>query len=90
MKWWPLRKTMLTCRRVVNLLSDYVDRELTPKLQSQLEVHLHDCEPCMAFVKTFQQTRAMAWAIRYGDMPSELQQRLHSFMREHVPENLPM
>ena len=89
MKWWPFGGTMLSCRRVVNLLSDYVDGELAPKLQRQLAAHFQDCEPCTAFIKTFQQTQAMVRAIRYEDMPPELRQRLHSFLREHMSKQPP-
>lgn len=84
MKWWPFRGTMLTCRRVVNLLSDYIDGELAPNLQHQLEAHLQDCKPCTAFIKTFKQTQAMARAVHYGDMPPELRQRLRGFLRERL------
>ncbi len=66
MKWWPFRGTMLTCRRLVDQLSDYVDADLALKLQYQLEAHLQDCKPYTAFIKTFQQAPAMARAICYG------------------------
>lgn len=87
MWWWPFRSHMLTCRQMVDLLSDYVDGELTPKLQHQLEIHLEGCVTCAAFLQTFKQTQAQARSIVYEDMPTELRQRLHRYLRQQASEN---
>jgi anti-sigma factor RsiW len=72
---------------MVDLLSDYVDGELTPKLQHQLEIHLEGCVTCAAFLQTFKQTQAQARSIIYEDMPTELRQRLHRYLRQQASES---
>ncbi len=82
------RGNMVTCRQMVELLSDYVDGDLSPKLQRRLAAHLKGCEPCTAFLRTFKQTQAIARASHGEDMPPELRQRLHSFLRKQLSKNL--
>lgn len=87
--WRFFRSGMVTCRQLVDLLSDYVDGELPPKLRRQLEAHVQDCEPCMAFINTFKQTQTMARTLHSEDMPPELRQRLHDFLRQQLPQKPP-
>ena len=87
--WRLFRGNMVTCRQLVDLLSDYVDGELSPKRQRQLDAHLKGCVPCATFLETFKQTQTMAQTIQYEDMPLELRQRLHSFLRAQLPTDPP-
>lgn len=88
--WWPFRRNMLTCRQLIDLLSDYVDGDLSPPLQRRLEAHLAGCEPCIAFLQTFKQTQSMARTMHDEDMPPELRQRLWHFLREQLPKEPPV
>jgi anti-sigma factor RsiW len=89
MRRWLFHRKRLTCRQLVNMLSDYVDGELPPTLQRRLEAHLEGCTPCTAFLQTFKQTQTLAQSLHDEDMPPELRQRLRSFLREQLPKNPP-
>ena len=87
--WRLFRGNMVTCQQLVDLLSDYVDGELSPKRRRQLDAHLRGCVSCATFLKTFKQTMAMAQTIQYDDLPPELRQRLHRFLREQLSPDPP-
>jgi anti-sigma factor RsiW len=39
-------------------LSEYLDGELDPASCAEIEGHLHDCEPCVAFLRSLRATVA--------------------------------
>lgn len=73
--------TMLRCRDVGKLLYDYVEGLLDPELGRKLEEHLADCPACLAFINTYRQTINLSKELRSIDMPSELHQKLRSFIK---------
>ena len=73
-----------TCREALDLLSDYVDGELTPKIQRALDRHLEACPPCDRFLKTFQKTHELCREDLSEEMPEELRGRLRSFLRAQI------
>jgi anti-sigma factor RsiW len=46
----------LTCREVVELISDYLDGALPPKERLRLEQHLDDCPHCVIYLEQVRQT----------------------------------
>ena len=48
-----------SCRRLLSLLSDYIDEELPPMDCEELEKHLADCPPCVAFINTLRRTSSL-------------------------------
>ncbi|OGC00482.1 MAG: hypothetical protein A3G35_09110 [candidate division NC10 bacterium RIFCSPLOWO2_12_FULL_66_18] len=75
---------MITCREMVDLLSDYVDGHLEPTLARQLEAHLRGCTECTAFLRTFKETLALAKEAACEEMPEELKVRLRDFLRNNL------
>jgi len=73
-----------TCRRVFDLLSDYVDGELSPEDRASLMRHLQACPPCEEFLKTFETARSLCRESLMEKMPSELKERLRIFLRERI------
>jgi anti-sigma factor (TIGR02949 family) len=74
-----------TCKEVFDLLSDYVDGDLSPALREALARHLGACPPCDHFLKTFQKTRALCRENLMEEMPEELRSRLRIFLRGRIP-----
>ena len=72
---------MITCREMVDLLSEYVDGHLDPALARQLEAHLRGCTECTAFLRTFRTTQALTKEAACQEMPVELKVRLRAFLR---------
>ena len=50
--------TDLTCRELVELVTDYLEGTLPPHERARFEAHLGACEACVAYVE---QMRATAW-----------------------------
>jgi len=40
------------CLEVFEKLSEYLDGELSPQDCAEIQEHIHDCEPCVAFVES--------------------------------------
>jgi anti-sigma factor RsiW len=56
------------CRKIFAALSEYLDGELPPRSCRELERHMADCEPCLAYLETL---RATADACRkYSELES--------------------
>ncbi len=68
----------LSCGEVLERLSDYLDGELAPLAQAQVEGHLRGCEGCDRFHGEFQSTvRSLRAALRRpGGLPPSVRDRL--------------
>ena len=66
----------VTCEQATALLLDYVSGTLDPAATLILERHLERCDDCVAFLQTYKETVHATQALRYEDMPGELQNRL--------------
>jgi predicted anti-sigma-YlaC factor YlaD len=71
----------LTCREVVGLLADYLESALSQELIDELEAHLAGCEPCRAYLNTYQRTKALTPETERVAMPEEMKDRLRQFLR---------
>ena len=77
---------MMTCKDLVDLLSEYVDGELDPATARQLEEHLRGCVECTAFLNTFRKIRSMTRESVEAAMPAELRARLRRFVRDRFTQ----
>ena len=50
----------MTCRETVDLLGDYVDRDLPPETRREVDVHLAGCPECRTYLATYRATIALA------------------------------
>ena len=73
-----------TCRQVLELLSDFVDGELSLNERESLSRHLGACPPCEEFLKTFETARSLCRESLLEKMPPELKDRLRSFLRDQI------
>jgi anti-sigma factor RsiW len=53
------RTGSMTCREIVERLSDHVDGEVGAELRRAIEAHGGDCPPCRAFLRTLRATVRM-------------------------------
>lgn len=71
----------LMCKEIVmELLCDYLDRALSPDVIAELERHLKDCKPCLAYLNTYRKTRDLTGQAGRVEMPKEMKARLHQFL----------
>jgi anti-sigma factor RsiW len=52
----------ISCREVVELVTDYLDGALAPEAVAQLEEHLVACDPCRVYIEQIRQTARVAAA----------------------------
>ena len=71
----------MECRRIAELLVDYLEGTLPKHTVELLEWHIDGCAPCVAFVNTYRGTVDATRALRDVEMPSELKTRLLAVLR---------
>jgi anti-sigma factor (TIGR02949 family) len=72
------------CRQVLELLSEFVDDELSSAERESLARHLNACPPCEEFLKTFQAARALCREALMERMPEELKERLRAYLNRQI------
>lgn len=68
--------TDLECRRIAELLADYIDGTLPRETCELIDWHIEGCPPCVAFVNTYRSTIVTARRLPDPTIPPELKQRL--------------
>jgi hypothetical protein len=71
----------MDCRKIAELLSDYLDGTLPKRTAELLEWHIDGCAPCVAFVNTYRGTLHATRTVRDVDIPPELKKRLLAVLR---------
>jgi anti-sigma factor RsiW len=66
----------LTCSQIVDLVTDYLEGQLSVPQTERFEVHLAFCDGCARYLEQMRGTIAAAGHLGAGDFPSELQERL--------------
>jgi anti-sigma factor RsiW len=75
------------CGSVVRLLADYLERQLPPRLQQELEQHLARCPRCVAQLRSYQSTVSLLRSLREEELPPELRLTLKSFIDAKCQNN---
>jgi anti-sigma factor RsiW len=71
---------IMTCRDAIAVLGDYLESALGEDTLAELEAHLRDCPPCLAYLNTYRRTRDVAGAEGRVEMPAEMKERLRQFL----------
>jgi Putative zinc-finger len=71
----------LQCRRIAELLGDYLEGTLSKHMSDLLESHIDGCAPCVAFIKTYRGTVNATRTLRDVEIPAELKTRLLRVLR---------
>ncbi len=75
---------MLRCQDIVDLLDEYLDGTLDRADALALEAHLAGCQDCAAFINTYRGTLRAGRELRDRQMPSELKERLLTFLLQRT------
>jgi len=62
------------------LLADYLEHQLPPAIQRELEQHLQRCSRCVAQLHTYQSTVSLLRSLREDELPPELRLTLKAFI----------
>ena len=72
----------VTCRQVVELVSDYLERALPPDEAALVEQHLNFCDGCVVYVDQMRATVRTVGRIREEDLPAETRETLLAAFRD--------
>ena len=60
MTQFPVIPGGISCREVVEIVTDYLEGALAPEDASRMEAHLEACPPCGIYVEQIRTTRRLA------------------------------
>lgn len=60
------------CKEVFALLSEYLNLELPPDACKEIEAHLADCPPCIAFAESLRKTVELCRRYRPAELPEPM------------------
>jgi anti-sigma factor RsiW len=72
------------CRRLVDLLGDYVDDQLDADQKQAVDAHVAQCAPCVAFLRQYRFAPTAVREHLLRSVPVDLENRLLSFLRDRV------
>jgi anti-sigma factor RsiW len=82
------RKNELTCRELVELVSDYLDGSLSRRDRARFDAHIATCPHCTEYLEQFRQTIALTGVLREEDVPpaarDALLEQFAEWRREHA------
>jgi hypothetical protein len=73
--------SQLECRKIAELLGEYLDGSLPTHTRELLEWHIDGCAPCVSFMRTYKETIRVTGRLPDAPVPRELKQRLLAFVR---------
>jgi anti-sigma factor RsiW len=59
----------ISCREVVELVTDYLEGALEPEIQTRFVKHLELCPPCVDYVEQIRTTSRLAAAAEFDERP---------------------
>jgi anti-sigma factor RsiW len=71
----------VNCKEVIDLIDAYLDGELDPVTNNNIEAHLRECSRCERAFKHF--IRAIGTAAPYHKSPQTLRERLQAVYRDN-------
>jgi hypothetical protein len=78
----------LECKHVWEHISEYLDKQLDPKLLSDIEKHLENCEVCSAILDSTRNILVLTADNRTYELPVGYSERLHARLEKAIRETL--
>jgi anti-sigma factor RsiW len=72
----------LTCREVIDLLTDYVEDALPARERRRVEAHLASCDGCTTYLEQVRETIRLTGMLTEDQIPDEEKQRLLAAFRD--------
>jgi predicted anti-sigma-YlaC factor YlaD len=76
----------LECKQVWEHISEYLDRQLDPKLLMDIEKHLENCEVCSAILDSTRNILVLTADHRTYELPVGYSERLHARLEKAIRE----
>jgi anti-sigma factor RsiW len=72
----------LTCQELVELVTEYLEDEMTPEARGRFDAHLQGCEGCRRYVEQMRQTIALTGRLTERDVTPAAEQALLEVFRD--------
>lgn len=66
----------LTCREVIDIITEYLEDALPAKKRRRVEDHLATCDGCTAYLETLRETIRLTGMLTEEQIPNEQKQQL--------------
>ena len=70
------KRKKLTCRELVELVTDYLDGSLSRRDRARFEAHIAACGNCTQYVEQFRETIRLTGTLRERDVSAEAEAAL--------------
>ena len=70
------KRKKLTCRELVELVTDYLDGSLSRRDRARFEAHIAACGNCTQYVEQFRETIRLTGTLRESDVSPEAEAAL--------------
>ena len=77
----------LTCRELVELITDYFENVMPLDIRSQFERHISDCHGCKGYLDQVRQTIRLTGQLSDDSLDSDVRERLLSAFRDWKSSN---
>lgn len=77
----------LECKNVWEHVSEYLDKQLDPKLLMDIEKHLENCEVCSAILDSTRNILILTADNRTYELPVGYSERLHARLDKAIRES---
>ncbi len=67
---------MISCHKVLENLSDYIDDSIAAEVRRELESHLAECSSCQVVLDTSRRTLKIVTDVGSFEIPAEVSERL--------------
>ncbi len=83
MRLWPWRRQEIICQQWVEIVTDYLDGALPPKLQHAAERHLAACPHCREYLEQMRRTIALSGRLHDEEVPADVVDALANAFAEY-------
>jgi hypothetical protein len=80
----PKARQTDSCKKVTDLILNYLANRLRPALKREFERHLSICPDCVNFLNTYKKTVSVTGALKADELPAELRTNVLAFLRRKV------
>ena len=77
---------LVTCKRFLHELNDYLDGLLEPKLKEERHKHVNECPNCWVICDTTQKTLTVYKGMEAQPVPADIQSRLMEAVRRKIAD----
>ena len=77
---------METCKDILDLLSEYMEGDLSPERSRAFENHMKRCHPCLDYLDSIRDTSSLAESLRCDEIPDAVKRSLRDFLDRELKD----